>query len=171
MRSCPRHEPLPTMDTQTKEDGDRGASLEERFSLFDRLSLRECVLSLVGHAARKVAPIPRRGSRLGAPRSVAMTGLLDSLPTTRKRIDCASKHAIQDVLCASRLTTCRNRFRFEHRVSRRSTSCARPSMRFDKSESYVVRRFTNQMFRRPSDEKKFTRSKSGNARGNRKRRS
>lgn len=164
MRGCPRREPLPTMDTQTKEDGDRGASSEERCSLFDRLSLRECVLSLVGHAARKEAPIPRRGSRLGAPRSVAMTGLLDSLPTTRKRIDYASKHAIQDVLCASRLTTRRNRFRLEHRVARRSTSCARSSMSFDKSESYVIRRFANQMFRRRSDEKKFTRRKSGTTR-------
>jgi hypothetical protein len=31
-------------------------------------------------------------------------------------------------------------------------------MRFDKSESYVVRRFADQMFRRPRGEKKFAKN-------------
>ena len=149
---------MPTMDTITKH----GPS-EERLRGDASHKPIDCrfvavLVSLVGHAARKVAPIPRRGSRLGAPRSVAMGRLLDRLPSTRKHLGDASNNTIQDVPCVTRLTTCRFRFRRASRASGRSTSCARSSMRFDKSESYVVRRFADQMFRRRCDEKKFVKN-------------
>src|SRR3981081_3297206 len=69
-------------------------------------------LSLVRVSGEEEAPRLRLGSRLSAPRPVAMNRLLDRLARVRKRFTRPTPHAIHDVLCVSRLTSPRIRFSF-----------------------------------------------------------
>ena len=68
--------------------------------------------SLARISVRAVAPHPHLGSRLCAPRSVAMSRLLDRLSTRRKLFDSTSKQAIHVVRGVSLLTRVRFRLSF-----------------------------------------------------------
>src|SRR5580704_10041453 len=101
-------------------------------------------LSLVRVFGEEEAPRLRLGSRLSAPRPVAMGRLLDRLGELRKRFTQTTPHAIHDVLGATRLTSLWIRFSFACVARHRSTSSARLLAQSDKRESYVVRRIGNQ---------------------------
>ena len=142
----------------------RCASLKETQSLYDPYRHQMAVaLSLVRLCSEEEAPRPRLGSRLSAPRPVAMCRLLDRLPELRKCFERTTPHAIHDVPRVTRLTSSRNRFSFAHHALCRSTCSGRSYAQSDNGESYVIRPNADQIISGWMREKKSRGSQKRNA--------